>query len=180
CCGSPTGLPFSCLEGGEMPDWENNVYNHPERYGLKIVGEVEWSVPCYSFDFTLVLEDGDGNLWWGSDSGCSCPSPFEEHEFPEDFETGSKYELVKHIKTRTSRVFESDRVYATKNVTDSLFRLFDRSGGAKSAFTWKPVVLVVCDLLDSQVDRCNQLVVVRGVYAARRLFVARYRCGCRG
>ena len=109
-----------------MPDWENNVYNHPERYGLKIVGEVEWSVPCYSFDFTLVLEDGDGNLWWGSDSGCSCPSPFEDHEFPEDFETGSKYELVKHLKTRASRVFESDREYANKNVTDFLFRLFDR------------------------------------------------------
>ncbi len=74
--------------------YENNVYYNPETYGLTIIGEVSWSEPPYGFDFTLVLMDEKGKLWWGRDSGCSCPEPFENHEFPNDFLSGTLDELI--------------------------------------------------------------------------------------
>lgn len=74
-----------------------DAYGQPEAFGLTIVGEVEFSVPDYSFDFALVLRDEEGALWWARDSGCSCPSPFEEHKFPEDFHTGNLQDLIEWL-----------------------------------------------------------------------------------
>lgn len=56
--------------------WEN-VYYSPEKYGLELVGEFEWSEPSYSFDTLAVWKEKRGRYWIGEDSGCSCPSPFE-------------------------------------------------------------------------------------------------------
>lgn len=54
-----------------------NVYYYPEDYGLQLVGEFEWTEPCYSFDMLVVWKERDGRYWIGEDSGCSCPSPFD-------------------------------------------------------------------------------------------------------
>lgn len=57
-----------------------NIYFDPEKFGLEIVGEVEWSDECYQFDKTVVWRDPQSQaLFVASDSGCSCPSPFESH-----------------------------------------------------------------------------------------------------
>jgi len=55
-----------------------NIYYSPESYGLQIVGDFEWSEPDYSFDMLVVWKEGRGKYWIGEDSGCSCPSPFED------------------------------------------------------------------------------------------------------
>ena len=56
-----------------------NIYYNPEKFGLEEVGKVEWAEPCYSFDTTVVWRRScDGQLLYASDSGCSCPSPFED------------------------------------------------------------------------------------------------------
>lgn len=42
---------------------------------------------CYSFDtFWIFKHDESGRIFYGSDSGCSCPSPFENEHFnsPDD------------------------------------------------------------------------------------------------
>jgi len=40
----------------------------------------------YVFHDLIVLRDTRyGKLWVGTDSGCSCPIPFEHHQFPTDF-----------------------------------------------------------------------------------------------
>lgn len=63
---------------GERYDYET-PYNKPELYGLERVAEIQWGEPDYSFDLTCVLRrTSDGTLWYASDSGCSCPSPFED------------------------------------------------------------------------------------------------------
>ena len=62
-------------------DWDfdgNNPYYSPEKCGLSVVCEVEWSEPDYSFDTTVVWKAGNGKLYTASDSGCSCPTPFED------------------------------------------------------------------------------------------------------
>ena len=45
------------------------------------IGEVEWSEESYQFDLTRVYRQiSTGALFYATDSGCSCPSPFEDLE----------------------------------------------------------------------------------------------------
>lgn len=59
----------------------NDVYSSPEKHGLEILGSVnDWDA-CYSFDMIVVWRrKEDGALLYGTDSGCSCPSPFEDYD----------------------------------------------------------------------------------------------------
>jgi hypothetical protein len=56
-----------------------NIYYSPEAHGLTLVAEVDFA-DSYDFDKTVVWKDVDGQLYWAQDSGCSCPSPFENFE----------------------------------------------------------------------------------------------------
>lgn len=56
---------------GETP------YDKPERYGLEIVYEDEQE-GGYKFDKFVVWRSINGSLFYATDSGCSCPSPFED------------------------------------------------------------------------------------------------------
>jgi hypothetical protein len=55
----------------------NDIYYNPEKFGLEKVGEFDWADPDYSFDICCVWKAQRGQYWVGNDSGCSCPSPFE-------------------------------------------------------------------------------------------------------
>lgn len=62
----------------------NNIYYNPEKFGLQIFGELDLSTG-YDFDkFVVWTMDGVDpedrpirSVLWGTDSGCSCPSPFD-------------------------------------------------------------------------------------------------------
>ena len=56
----------------------SNIYYNPEAFGLELVGEFEWTEPCWSFDTLAVWKERRGRYWIGEDYGCSCPSPFED------------------------------------------------------------------------------------------------------
>ena len=59
----------------------SNVYYDPEKFGLTTVGEID-AGGGYDFDtFVLWRDNGTGRLWWAEDSGCSCPTPFEDVSF---------------------------------------------------------------------------------------------------
>ena len=58
---------------------EVNPYYDPQKLGLKIVGEIDCG-GGYEFDKFVVWEKADGSKWYATDSGCSCPSPFENTE----------------------------------------------------------------------------------------------------
>jgi hypothetical protein len=66
------------------------VYYNPEKFGLTKVLEHDFSDGCYQFDITAVFtkDDEPGKFYWASDSGCSCPSPFEGHTSIESLESG--------------------------------------------------------------------------------------------
>jgi hypothetical protein len=63
-------------------DWETgmytDVYHNPAKHGLEIVGEA-YADADYSFDLFVVFTDANGDLYFGTDAGCSCPSPFEDY-----------------------------------------------------------------------------------------------------
>lgn len=49
------------------------------------LADIEWTGEPWEFDRTEYLGH-NGTVWFASDSGCSCPEPFEFHRFPEDYE----------------------------------------------------------------------------------------------
>lgn len=55
-----------------------NIYYSPELFGVRPIGEIDDPDACYSFDYLVVWQHEDGRLFYGTDSGCSCPSPFED------------------------------------------------------------------------------------------------------
>lgn len=68
-----------------MVDYSKNVHSHPEASGLKIVYEIDVA-DSYEFDMLLLLRrEKDGALLIATDSGCSCPCPFEDVD-PEKLE----------------------------------------------------------------------------------------------
>jgi hypothetical protein len=56
-----------------------NIYYNPEDHGLEIVAEIDFA-DSYDFDKIVVWKSKDENkFFWAQDSGCSCPSPFEDY-----------------------------------------------------------------------------------------------------
>ena len=54
----------------------SNIYYNPEDYELAIIAEVEAGEP-YSYDGVVIWRDANGWLFGGTDSTCSCYSPFD-------------------------------------------------------------------------------------------------------
>lgn len=69
-----------------MSGYESNVYYHPEKHGLKPIAEFEYSSGSYEFDTRVIWRHTSGQLYMARDSGCSCPTPFEDYQGVTDLE----------------------------------------------------------------------------------------------
>lgn len=55
-----------------------DVYYTPEKFGLEIIGYVEWGSGGYEYDRTTVWQQtSTGRLYYGDSAGCSCSTPYE-------------------------------------------------------------------------------------------------------
>jgi hypothetical protein len=61
-----------------MYEWENNPVAAPAAYGFESVGSVELNNEPWEFYILAVLKNEQG-YYLTTDSGCSCPTPFENH-----------------------------------------------------------------------------------------------------
>jgi hypothetical protein len=61
-----------------MLDEPANVYYNPEKFGLIVIAELEDSQAHYDYDTIVAWRHTDGTVYWQQDSGCSCPTPFEQ------------------------------------------------------------------------------------------------------
>lgn len=60
-----------------MNEEKGTIYAHPENYDLEVLFENDKG-SGYDFDITVVYRHvKTGVMYIGQDSGCSCPSPFE-------------------------------------------------------------------------------------------------------
>ena len=57
-----------------------DFYYHPEKYGMTSIGFVDWGYGGYDFDLLQVWQKEDGTFVFGEDSGCSCPTPFQDQD----------------------------------------------------------------------------------------------------
>ena len=58
--------------------WENNPVSSPEKYGFEYVGYIELDNEPWQF-YELAVLKNDKGYYLTTDSGCSCPMPFESH-----------------------------------------------------------------------------------------------------
>jgi hypothetical protein len=57
----------------------HNPYYSPEKLDLDLVSYDEPGL-CYEYNTLCFWATRDGRVYSASDSGCSCPTPFEEYE----------------------------------------------------------------------------------------------------
>ena len=56
-----------------------NIYVQPEAFGLRVFAVVADETARYRFDMVVVWQDPiTFEYFWADDSGCSCPTPFED------------------------------------------------------------------------------------------------------
>lgn len=61
-----------------MGYYDKDIYSQPQHFDLTIEAEV-WGDLSYEFDAVLVFSHPERGVGFAADSGCSCPSPFEDH-----------------------------------------------------------------------------------------------------
>lgn len=66
------------IEDRVFEGWERNPYSNPTACGLELLAAAEEDEP-YQFNICALWRDIEsGRYFMASDSGCSCPSPFED------------------------------------------------------------------------------------------------------
>ena len=112
--------------GWDSPD----VYYQPEHFGLTVVGSVQWGEPDYDFHITAVWFDADKHFFVASDSGCSCPSPFEDFETVESLgKAMSKWEAASELLRRLQNYLddsyesEDEKSEAISDVSDLVAKI---------------------------------------------------------
>jgi hypothetical protein len=84
----------------------NDLYYDPAKFGLETIGEIDWSSGSYEFDYTVVWRrTSDGAFVFGEDSGCSCPSPFEDTGVDDLKPVASLAEFQEHLMARSAEPY---------------------------------------------------------------------------
>ena len=58
----------------------SNIYSDPEDFGLVILKEFDLAEEYEFHKFVFWGRPADGQIFYASDGGCSCPTPFEDYE----------------------------------------------------------------------------------------------------
>lgn len=77
-----------------------NPYYSPDKLGLEMICFDEPDL-CYEYNTLCYWATKDGRIYSASDSGCSCPTPFEAHDkdTTEDvLETLERVGSIEHAK----------------------------------------------------------------------------------
>lgn len=85
-------------------NYDNNIYYNPEKWGMSIFDQID-TAGSYEFDMFVIWEkDDDKTLWYATDSGCSCPTPFENINSMSDLNqitTDTLYNFEQALKNHT-------------------------------------------------------------------------------
>lgn len=88
----------------------------PQDFGVEIIYEWYAVEPDYDFDIVLCVRDLNTRKFYvASDSGCSCPVPFEDHKFPADFTEVTSWA---DVKTFIETHYPENRCYRPRKPLD--------------------------------------------------------------
>lgn len=95
-----------------------NVYYSPEVSGLTIFDSID-TAGSYEFDIFLILMDENKNLYYCNDSGCSCPTPFENVTEIDEINLSTFYNFEQALENH-SGLSKEDFLKMRKGVKDHL------------------------------------------------------------
>lgn len=102
--------------------FEENPYYYPEKCGLEIFTSID-TADSYDFNLFVIWKQLEtGNLYWDTDSGCSCPSPFDNCDNGHDLKLITEdtfYNFDQALKNHY-RISTSDYLNISKKVKDYL------------------------------------------------------------
>lgn len=108
--------------GWDRPD----LYGQPEAFGVQIVGDASWQADDYNFDFSVVWQSKEDPtlFYWARDSGCSCPSPFEDYTSLEGdgyytVNKGTKHDVIKDLLETLEVVKKQNQEYSWRTYDPS-------------------------------------------------------------
>ena len=128
----------------------NNVYYTPNNFGLEMIVEVDWTPgEPYEFNMTCVWRDKTGQLYMASDSGCSCPSPFEDFQSLDKLDKVSKHEAVKALKEKAANYSNGLSLCAT--AIERIFFLKDPPGVSEPVVSEEDENPMVLDIQEFQI-----------------------------
>lgn len=97
------------------------------------VTEVQWGEADYNFDLTRVYRHTEtGELFYAEDSGCSCPSPFEDTTEEDLHRIERMQDWYAHVTYRTENLYK-DHAATTDQVIYSTRVVSDHLNGLRSA-----------------------------------------------
>lgn len=103
---------------------DNNPYASPQLCGLEIFQELD-TAGSYEFDkFVIWKKLYDETLWWDTDSGCSCPSPFDNSDHGHDLKQVTDETVYNFDKALNNHPEITTEQYNSikKKVLDYLFK----------------------------------------------------------
>lgn len=69
---------FSDNTRDDYYSWDRNPYYNPEKCDVTLLVTIDEPNMWYEFNKTIIVKDNPtGEIYAASDSGCSCPTPFE-------------------------------------------------------------------------------------------------------
>lgn len=83
-----------------------DIYANPEKFGIKIIGTVEFMWD-YEHDLFTVWGDEDGRYGWAHSAGCSCYAPFEGMVL-DDIEWGDVNSVTDAFENHLKHSYHSD------------------------------------------------------------------------
>jgi hypothetical protein len=99
----------------------SNIYYEPEKFGLTILKSHDIA-GSYQFDMIVVWRTDDGRFLVGQDSGCSCPSPFEDTGVRDLKEVESQADVADFARSRWGDSYYS---WEGRTVEDDITALLD-------------------------------------------------------
>lgn len=108
-------------------DYGRDVYASPRLHGLRAVLSVDWAGD-YEFSMLVVWYHAEsGRYYWGTDSGCSCPSPFEDATNLSDLSDGTYQEMLNAVSREFDEQNRSCRGFGypprIRNIVDAKAKL---------------------------------------------------------
>lgn len=98
----------------------HNPYYSPKELGLELLAIEEQGL-SYEYNTLCFWITEVGHIYTASDSGCSCPTPFEQYEGPSQKEVLQKLERVKDAKSAVA-IFKAWDAHTNCNHTEDSIR----------------------------------------------------------
>lgn len=92
-----------------LPWHDTGIYDNPNDFELTLVRDVDIA-DSYEFDIVGIWKTSDGRHLIGHDSGCSCPTPFENTRVDELTEVHTLAEVADFARAKWGEWHVYDRV----------------------------------------------------------------------